>query len=283
MTAKSWNRMATWAIRLVLFAVLGGVAFAVAVLVVIPRATHGVALNVLTGSMTPGIPVGSVVIDRPVDPGTLKVGDVATYQKAPGKPEFITHRVVKIDASKNPVLFTFKGDANRGEDVKPVPATAIRGKVWFHVPYLGALRDTLHTGGGMAAVAMLVLVGYALVQVGGALRDRRPKADEPTAAAAALIPRGAAQARPDAPSTPILVVMRSEVREGLTAGVFASLWSAVLLDEDDLAGTFTLLLAETSERAAATVELLRSFDPLRLDLHDRSAELAAPDTEHAHA
>ena len=57
------------------------------------------ALTVLTGSMTPEIPVGSVVIDRPVDPGMLKVGDVATYQKVPGVDEYITH-VGNVDRSE---------------------------------------------------------------------------------------------------------------------------------------------------------------------------------------
>jgi signal peptidase len=40
---------------------------ALAVLTVVPRAVHGSALTVLTGSMTPTIPVGSVVVVRPVD------------------------------------------------------------------------------------------------------------------------------------------------------------------------------------------------------------------------
>src|SRR4051812_26579357 len=125
-----------WTVRVLLVALLALLSFAIAVLLVLPRATHGVALTVLTGSMTPLIPVGSVVVDRPVDPGTLHIGDIATYQKTPGKAEYITHRIIAIDPSKTPTLFTFKGDANRGPDVQPVPATAIRGKVWFHVPHL---------------------------------------------------------------------------------------------------------------------------------------------------
>src|SRR5581483_4069860 len=166
---------ARWAVRLFLVAGLGLVGFALVVLLVLPRATHSEALTVLTGSMTPKIPVGSVVIDRPVDPGTLHVGDIATYQKAPGEAEYITHRIIKIDTSKTPAMFTFKGDANRGPDIDPVPATAIRGKVWFHVPYLGAIRDALRTKGGLAGIGMVLLGAYALVQLAGVLKDRRRK------------------------------------------------------------------------------------------------------------
>ena len=107
--------------RLVLLAFALLVVGALTVVVVLPRATHGTALTVLTGSMTPGIPVGSVVVVRPVDPGTLKVGDIATYQVKPGKPDYITHRIRKIDTSTTPTSFIFKGDANRGADLNPVP------------------------------------------------------------------------------------------------------------------------------------------------------------------
>ncbi|HEU5006133.1 MAG TPA: signal peptidase I [Jatrophihabitantaceae bacterium] len=172
--------VARWTYRIVASAVLALVLAAVTVLVIIPRATHGTALTVLTGSMTPGIPVGSVVIDRPVDPGTLKVGDVATYQKAPGVDEYITHRIVKIDTSTQPATFTFKGDANRGPDITPVPAGAIRGKVWFHVPYLGTWRDSISGPMGrvlVIAVVVLMLGGYSVRQVRESVRDRKAKPD----------------------------------------------------------------------------------------------------------
>jgi signal peptidase len=164
-----------WLIRLALCGLLAVVAFAVTVLIILPRATHGAALTVLTGSMTPGIPVGSVVIDRPVDPATLKVGDIATYQKTAGKAEYITHRIVAINTSTTPETFTFKGDANPGPDIDPVPATAIRGKVWFHVPYLGAIRDSIQSHGmrGLALLAaVLGLVGFGAYQVVSGIKQR---------------------------------------------------------------------------------------------------------------
>jgi signal peptidase I len=145
----------------------------VAVLVVLPRATHGTALSVLTGSMSPDIPVGSLVLDRPVDTRSLHVGDIATYQEAPGENIYITHRIVAINTTPTGTTFTFKGDANRGPDVNAVPAAAVRGKVWFHVPYLGTVRDTLESGGGRMLVLALVvfgLAGYAVSQLRSALR-----------------------------------------------------------------------------------------------------------------
>lgn len=178
MSSHRLRRPVQWLVRLVLIAIIGLAAVAVTILIVIPRATHGVALTVLTGSMTPQIPVGSVVIDRPVDTGTLKVGDIATYQKAPGVDEYITHRITAIHAETTPVTFTFKGDANRGADITPIPATAIRGQVWFHVPYLGTIRDGLQshgTRGLVLAVVLSLLGGYSLLQIVGGVRDARRK------------------------------------------------------------------------------------------------------------
>jgi signal peptidase len=236
--------------------VLGLVAFALAVLTVIPRATHGTALTVLTGSMTPGIPVGSVVIDRPVDPGTLRVGDIATYQKEPGKAEYITHRIVKIDGSTSPTTFTFKGDANRGADEAPVPATAIRGKVWFHVPYLGATRDALHTKGGLAGVAMLVLAGYALYQGASALRERGRKSDDDAAVVVADEP-AAVDLDLASPQFSLLMTMRREGLVDLSPSQFSRALGATLVDETG--ETFTLLMARVN-RARDALELIDAID-----------------------
>ncbi len=120
---------------------------AIVVTVVLPRATQGSALTVLTGSMSPEIPVGSVVMVRPVDPATLAVGDIATYQVEPDREVFITHRITEIHDGPKGLSFTFKGDANRGADLDRIPSEAVRGEVWFHVPYLGSIRDGLHGQG----------------------------------------------------------------------------------------------------------------------------------------
>jgi signal peptidase len=249
-----------WTARLLLLAFAALVVGALTVIVVLPRATHGSALTVLTGSMTPGIPVGSVVVVRPVDPGTLKVGDVATYQVKPGSPEYITHRVHRIHDKTTPATFIFKGDANRGPDVDPVPAAAIRGKVWFHVPYLGAIRDGLHGKGGISLVGMLVLGGYAVSQLSGAFKDRR----QPTASGRAsddlTEPAGFRLQR----ALVLVTLPNAAIFEetGLEPDQAARQWGALLLSQDSL--TTTLLVAPPDSGVLAAVELLDSFDPVEL-------------------
>lgn len=275
MAPERWRLVAKWSARTISSLILGVVMFAIGVLIVIPRASHGTALTVLTGSMTPGIPVGSIVLDRPVDPGTLHVGDIATYQVAPGTAEYITHRIVKIDTTTTPVTFTFKGDANRGPDIRPVPATAIRGKVWFHLPYLGAIRDAMHTKGGLAGVGIVVLAAYALFQLAGGLNDRRkggataadnaeagPHGVEAAGAAPALqafAKRGRDRA---VPQVMILATLSTTEFDGLAPRTVANLLGGILLDTS--ADMFTVLLAESAPRAEATTALIESFRPRSL-------------------
>src|SRR3546814_8282824 len=74
------------------------VAVGVAMLTVfIPKATGSTSLTVLTGSMSPAIPPGSIVLVKPTDPSTIEAGEVITYQAEPGKAAYVTHRVVEVD------------------------------------------------------------------------------------------------------------------------------------------------------------------------------------------
>lgn len=166
-------RAARLLLRLALLVLLAAVIGALTVLLVLPRVTDGAAMTVLTGSMEPAIPTGSTVLVRPVDPSTLGVGDVATYQRAAGEDVYITHRIVGVDRSASPPAYEFQGDANRGPDLKMVPQGAVRGEVWFHVPHLGALKNRVDGSAGVTLLAMLLLGAYALLQLGGAWLDRR--------------------------------------------------------------------------------------------------------------
>src|SRR3546814_1277964 len=52
---------------------------------------------------------------------TIEAGEVITYQAEPGKAAYVTHRVVEVIMEDGQRSFVTKGDANRGNDVEPVP------------------------------------------------------------------------------------------------------------------------------------------------------------------
>lgn len=166
----------------------GLVVLVLAVVVVIPKLGGATAYTVLTGSMRPSMPPGTLVVVKPVKPEQIAVGDVVTYQIRSGDPTVATHRVVAVGISlKGEYRFTMKGDANSADDPATVLPEQIRGKVWYSIRYLA--WPTLKVGGHVRQIvvfgAVAVLLGYALMSFAGAARDRRrshqasPQADVP--------------------------------------------------------------------------------------------------------
>lgn len=154
---------------------------ALMVSVLVPRLAGGTPYDVLTGSMRPELPSGTLVVVRPTPIEEIAIGDVITYQLASGKPTVVTHRVVGIgvDVEGARVLQT-QGDANEKLDPKPVREVQIKGELWYSVPKLGHLHHVL-TGQerqwAVYAVAILLL-GYAAMAWGGSLRDRLRRREE---------------------------------------------------------------------------------------------------------
>lgn len=142
----------------VLSTVLLACLLALALAVAAPLLLGYQELAVLSGSMEPGIPVGSVVyVDDDIQPSELKTGDVVTY--ALESDVYVTHRVVSIDPDKQ-VLVT-KGDANEVEDGE-IKFDQIVGKVTFHLPYLGILTSNVRTSKGIMTITIAIVVILAL-------------------------------------------------------------------------------------------------------------------------
>lgn len=110
-------------------------------LTVLPRFVQFQPYVVLSGSMTPAIPVGSIVIAVPTDPKDIQVGDVISFTRegeAGREPITITHRVNKIlDTESRFPSFETKGDANPVPDADPVRYLGPAGKVIGWVPHVG--------------------------------------------------------------------------------------------------------------------------------------------------
>ena len=114
-----------------------------------PRFLNYQTSTMLTGSMSPGINPGDVVVSVKTPVSELRVGDVITYSIPIDDHRIETHRVASIerdDAGATSV--TTKGDANPGAD----PWTAVLSEDYVYtqagvVPYLGdvirALRQPL--------------------------------------------------------------------------------------------------------------------------------------------
>ena len=101
-----------------------------------------------TGSMTPNIPSGDLVIDRPAS--SVRPGDVITFAKVPG--QYTTHRAAAITANG----IKTRGDANPSDDFGYVTKSQIKGRVVAVIPYGGFIAEFFSHPNGVAGLVLLM-------------------------------------------------------------------------------------------------------------------------------
>lgn len=169
--------MPGWLGQVLAWLVISAAVALIAIAVVIPRVGGGTPYTVLTGSMRPGMPPGTMVVVRPIDPDDITIGTVVTYQLESGKPTVVTHRVVGIGfTADGKRAFTTQGDANNAADSEPVREVQIRGARWYSVPVVGRITRLVTDRQRELATTIIAvgLLGYAAAMFAGALRERHP-------------------------------------------------------------------------------------------------------------
>ncbi len=144
------------------------------VAVLIPRVAGATPYTILTGSMQPDLPAGTLVVVRPVDADDIGIGTVITYQLTSGKPTVITHRVVAQGFNtKGEVRLQTQGDANNTPDEAWVKPVQIKGEKWYAVPYVGYVNNVLTGKERQMAIYVVaaLLLGYAAFTLTGSARD----------------------------------------------------------------------------------------------------------------
>jgi signal peptidase I len=113
---------------------------------------------VLSGSMEPALPVGSLAIAKAVPASTIEKGDVITFARPGTRGETITHRVVAITEGRER-RFTTRGDANPSRDPWQVQLPGQVGEHVATVPHAGYAAMLAGRGDVRAAlVAFLTLL-----------------------------------------------------------------------------------------------------------------------------
>ncbi len=133
----------------------------------VPRLMGYEIYEVVSGSMEPEIPVGSVIYVKAAEPDMVETGDIIAFQK---DGSVITHRVEENRYVEGE--FVTKGDANREEDMEPVPYESLIGKVERHIPVLGIIMTLLTSNTGKLYAVLLAVCGVMFHMLAGILRDR---------------------------------------------------------------------------------------------------------------
>ena len=140
---------------------------ALVVAVLLPLATFLMAVwllgwqlqVVLSGSMAPTYPVGSLLVVGQIDASEVEPGMAVAFIDPLSPDRIVTHRVIG-PAPGETLQFRTQGDANAMPDAAPVPARLIRGRVLWSIPGLGDVLPWLQWPRGFL---VLVLVPGALL------------------------------------------------------------------------------------------------------------------------
>jgi signal peptidase I len=91
----------------------------------------------LSGSMSPAIGTGDLVVDRQISPLQARIGDVVTFRDPTDPKRLITHRLRQVSRTASVVAMVTKGDASNSAERWDIRTDGRIGKVVLKVPKLG--------------------------------------------------------------------------------------------------------------------------------------------------
>lgn len=136
----------------------------------VPRMFGCQIYSVISGSMEPAIPVGSLVYVQSAAPEEILAEDVIAFYAASDSAAVITHRVTENRVTMGE--FITKGDANQSEDMNPVPYDNFIGKVAYSIPVAGRAAELLTSAAGKLLAGGVILFALFL-QAAAAFAGRR--------------------------------------------------------------------------------------------------------------
>lgn len=141
---------------------LGNVLLLMIILICIPLTVPKILgyepYTIISGSMAPAIPTGSLVYIHNAVPEEIEIGDVIAYYGSRDEDAVVVHRVLEKDDK----TFVTKGDANETEDLRPVAYDQLIGIVSVSVPKAGIIAQVLTEGNGKTLAVMTVVLAIIL-------------------------------------------------------------------------------------------------------------------------
>ena len=153
---KAWDIVTTIVVALVVIA---------AIMLVGVRLFGLQVFTVISGSMEPAYPVGSLIYVKDVDVHQLERGDVITFML--NEDTVATHRIVEVvpdETDASVIRFRTKGDANEAEDGSLIHYKNVIGTPVFTIPYMGYVANYVQNPPGMyvaiAGAAFLLMLVF---------------------------------------------------------------------------------------------------------------------------
>ena len=124
--------------------------------------------SVASGSMTPAIHAGDLIVDNPVTPNQatdLPAGQIISFRDSSSgaSSPIVTHRIVAVlpGSAGAPVLYRTKGDANSAPDLGTVAPSQVMGVYAARVPFAAYVLSALHQPLTFVVLVMIPVVFLA--------------------------------------------------------------------------------------------------------------------------
>ena len=129
-----------------------------AIIYAIPFIVDGYYSSVImSSSMEPTIPIGSIVVVKRVNPDDVKVSDIIVFQRSDSK---TLHRVIDKIVENDSYYFKTKGDANEDPDPWTVQPEQVNGALLLTIPYYGYL---IYFAGTSIGFVLMVIIPATLL------------------------------------------------------------------------------------------------------------------------
>ena len=148
------------------------------VLLLTPRLMGANLLVVVSQSMEPTVPMGSIVVSHPKAlQEDIEVGDVITFSVADlgGEVVFVTHRVVEVIGNDADVRYRTQGDGVNEPDMILIAPDQVVGRMWFSLPLVGYLVAFIRTPLGYLTLVGVPALLFILHEWWEILRPKRER------------------------------------------------------------------------------------------------------------
>ena len=178
-----WRAAAGHATNLAIAAALELVTIFCAIMVGLVVTGHHLE-QVITGSMQPTIPIGSLVLTERIPVSQLQVGDIMVFPNPDNAKQTIVHRIIWLSHDQQgDVLVKTKGDYNALPDNWTISraASAEADRVTLVIPGAGTLAAWLQTVGIWGLVVLVAgAVGWYGVRKARSILAESDEDQEPT-------------------------------------------------------------------------------------------------------
>lgn len=134
----------------------------------VPRLFGYEIYSVVSPSMQPELPVGSVVYVKAAEPKELTAGEIIAFSRGDTT---VLHRIVENRSFERD--FITKGDANSINDPDPVLYESVIGRVEYHFAVFGRFLSLYSSSMGKLYALLLALCGVMFNMLASLLRSRR--------------------------------------------------------------------------------------------------------------